>query len=118
MSTLDPNIGLADPPAIPFYKSQVLMGALFSVVLKLVALLYPKFSMSSAEVDSWVSILTIVASFVGDAIVFHGRVSATAQPVTVTQGQADEVAREIKTTESLALAKFARKGSRDENGFE
>lgn len=118
MSTLDPNIGLADPPAIPFYKSQVLMGALFSVVLKIIALLYPKFSISSAETDSWVSLLTIVASFVGDAIVFHGRVSATAQPVTVTQGQADDVSREITASENRALAKFTAKGSRDENGYE
>jgi hypothetical protein len=74
----------ADPPTIPWYKSQVLWGIIISALGKAAAILFPKFSWTDDQTTALVEIVTFAASFLGDAIAVHGRVSATAQPVTLT----------------------------------
>jgi hypothetical protein len=75
---------IVDPPTIPFYKSQVLWGLIISATLKLVWVWFkwaPPTDFDTAEI---VREVTVLASFIGDAIAAHGRVTATAQPVTLT----------------------------------
>lgn len=94
--TLGPT---AVPGAIPWYKSQVLWGIIVSAVFKIAAMLAPKWypMIAGHEADAVRLVLGLV-SLVGDAVAAHGRVSSSAQPVTLTQGSADaEVARQDAT---------------------
>ena len=69
-----------------WYKSQVLWGVLISSVLKLAALvLHWKSPFSAAETTEIAQVVTSLASLVGDAIAAHGRITATAQPLTLSE---------------------------------
>lgn len=71
-----------EPATIPWYKSQVLWGIGFSFVGKALALAFPKLGISDVQ---WVSAISYSVSFVGDAVAAHGRITSTAQPVTLTK---------------------------------
>lgn len=71
-------------PTIPWYKSQVLWGLLISVVLKLVWAVFKWAPPAEYPVAEIVREVSVLASFLGDAIAAHGRVTATLQPVTLT----------------------------------
>jgi hypothetical protein len=73
----------ADPPTIPWYKSQVLWGIIGGARQSRCDPGIPKFSWTDDQTTALVEIVTFAASFLGDAIAVH-RVSATAQPVTLT----------------------------------
>jgi hypothetical protein len=75
---------IVDPPTIPWYKSQVLWGILISVLLKIVWAVFKWSPLADGEEAEVVRQVTVLASFLGDAIATHGRVTATAQPVTLT----------------------------------
>lgn len=87
-----PPVTPAVPPAVPWYKSQVLWGIIISALGKATAILFPKFSWTDEQTTQLVEVITLAASFIGDAIAAHGRISATAQPVTFTQSGADSIA--------------------------
>jgi hypothetical protein len=75
---------IVDPPTIPWYKSQVLWGILISVLLKIVWAVFKWSPLADGEEAELIRQVTVLASFLGDAIATHGRVTATAQPVTLT----------------------------------
>jgi hypothetical protein len=70
-------------PSIPFYKSQVLIGIIVSVILKIIWAWFKWAPPVDFDVAELVKELSILASFIGDAIAAHGRVTATLQPVTL-----------------------------------
>lgn len=75
-----------EPISIPWYKSPVLWGIIISVVLKLIWVVFKwKPPIDDALMKEAVLQISILASFVGDAIAAHGRVSSALQPVTLFQ---------------------------------
>ena len=75
-----------EPNVIPWYHSTVLWGIIISVVLKLVWVVFKwKPPIDDAAMQDAVLQISILASFVGDAIAARGRVSSKLQPVTLFQ---------------------------------
>jgi hypothetical protein len=77
-----PNIDPTAQPSIPFYKSKVLWGLIISIVFKLVWVWFKWAPPVGFDVAELVREVSVLASFVGDAVAWHGRVTATAEPVT------------------------------------
>jgi hypothetical protein len=75
---------------LPWYKSRILMGALLSAVLKLLVLTGVAGDLAPADQAAWLDIVLLVASFAGDALAAHGRLTQTAAPtITATKGPTD-----------------------------
>lgn len=75
----------AEPITVPFYASPILWGAIISVILKLIWVVFKyKPPISDADMIDIVKEVSIIASFLGDAIIVHGRVTSKLQPVTLT----------------------------------
>jgi hypothetical protein len=70
---------------IPWYRSQVLWGLVISVAFKLIWVAF-KFAPDLSEADQaeLVRMVTILASFIGDAIAARSRINSTLEPVTLT----------------------------------
>jgi hypothetical protein len=98
----------ADPPTIPWYKSQVLWGIIISALGKAAAILFPKFSWTDDQTTALVEIVTFAASFLGDAIAVHGRVSATAQPVTLTNQNGSDDKQKLQVLQNERIADLER----------
>lgn len=87
--------GTDEKPAIPWYKSQVLWGVLISAIGKAIAIIWPKVGWTEAQTTQLVEIVTLAASFLGDFIAVHGRLSSSAQHITGTEGGADRASQRI-----------------------
>lgn len=82
----------ANPPAIPWYKSQVLWGIIISAGFKILAMAAPQwYPLVAGQEEQAARLFLGFVSLVGDAIAAHGRVSSSVQSVTLTQSSADAV---------------------------
>jgi hypothetical protein len=69
----------------------VLWGVIISALGKGVAIFWPKLGWTEAQTTELVQLVTITASFLGDALAGYGRLASNAQPVTLNQQNADIV---------------------------
>lgn len=74
----------SNPETLPWYQSRVMIGALLSAVLKLVAALGVTVQVTDEQTQAIVTVLVLLGSLVGDYIAAKARVvQTTAPPLTL-----------------------------------
>ena len=68
------------PTDMPWYRSRVMIGALLSAVLKLVAALGVTVEVTDEQTQAIVTVLVLLGSLVGDYIAAKARVVQTSAP--------------------------------------
>lgn len=83
----------ADPPAIPWYQSPVFVGALSAFLLSAFTAVQA-YKPGVPIASQWDALTAPVLAALGSLIAAYKRGVATAQPITVTQANADKIAAE------------------------
>lgn len=72
------------PETLPWYQSRVLIGALLSAILKLVAAFGVTVQVTDEQTQAIVTVLALLGSLVGDYMAARARVTqVTAPPITL-----------------------------------
>lgn len=74
---MDENI---TPDHLPWYQSRVMIGALVSAILKLVAAVGVTVQVTDEQTQAIVTVLVLLGSLVGDYVAAKARVTQTAAP--------------------------------------
>ncbi|HEV2557974.1 MAG TPA: hypothetical protein VGU45_05050 [Microvirga sp.] len=94
------------PAAIPFYKSPVMIGGIISLLFKTLSVAFPGRvpELDQSQTDIAANGVLLLISGFGDLLVLWGRIfKGTAQPVTLTQGAADQVRRVLSLAVVILL---------------
>ncbi len=68
------------PETMPWWKSRVIVGALLSAALKILYLTGVMGEVAPDQEAAWLEIVVLLASFFGDAIAAHARVTQKVAP--------------------------------------